>query len=230
MKFPKMVNAYIQILKKAGIKFSTNLETKTCCGAPAFNIRELNTAKDLASKNKKLIESTGAKIVISDCPGCILTLLNRYQKEGIDLNVKVIHIVTYINDLMKKGKLKVEKTIPEDLKKVTIHDPCHLARNLNDTTSIRRILGKISGLEIVEPLNNKENTHCCGWSGTLHWADESIATKEVENRVSELLDTGAMNLISACPLCELALARGFQKEEKEKIKILDISELVLKVL
>lgn len=230
MKFPDVIKANMEILKKAGIKFSTNLEKKVCCGGPAFNIRDLETAKDFANRNKDLINSTGAKLVISDCPGCVLTLTNRYKNEGIDVGVKVIHTVEFIRKLIEDGKLKFEKGLPEEYKKVTIHDPCLIARNLNDVTSIRDILRSISDLEVVEPIFNTEHVHCCGWSGTTHWADRDLAIKEATNRVNELKDTGAKVFVSACPLCELGLAYGVKDSDKEKIKILDISELIIKSL
>jgi len=230
MKFPEVIKANMNILKKAGIKFSTNLDSKVCCGGPLFNIRELTTAKDFAEKNKSLIESTGAKIIVSDCPGCILTLTKRYESVGIKIDKKIIHIVEYIKKLLDEGKIKPTKEISDDLKKVTIHDPCLIARNLEDTSSIRDILGKIPGLEVVEPMFNKENVHCCGWSGTAHWADRDLAIKEASIRVNELKETGAEIFVSACPLCELGLAYGLKEDEKEKIKIVDVSELLNKVI
>ena len=230
MKFPEVVKANIEILNRAGIKFSTNLEKKMCCSGPMFNIRDLGTAKEFAEKNKQLIESTGAKLVVSDCPGCILALTNRYNSIGVKINTKIIHIVEYFTQLLDDGLLSIKKEIPEEYKNITIHDPCLMARNLNDSVSIRTILNKIPGLEIKEPMYNKESTHCCGWSGTLHWADKDLAIKEAENRVKELKETGASNFISACPLCELGLKYGVKEEDKPFIKIMDLSELLVKIL
>ncbi|MCK4480007.1 MAG: (Fe-S)-binding protein [Candidatus Lokiarchaeota archaeon] len=230
MKFPEVVKANIEILKKAGIKFSTNLDKKVCCGGPAFNIREMETAKKFARKNKELIESTGAKIIISDCPGCILTLTERYEKAGIKIEKEIVHIVQYFRKLIDEGKLRFEKSIPEEFRKITIHDPCLIARNLKDTESIRMILNKIPDLEIIEPMYNKEYVHCCGWSGTAHWADKDLAIREAQNRINELKETGANIIITACPLCELGLDYGINETEKEKYNILDISELLIKVL
>ncbi len=230
MKFPEVIKANIQILKKAGIKFSTNLDKKVCCGGPAFNIRDLKTAKEFAEKNKVLIESTGANIVISDCPGCVLTLTNRYEKAGIKLERKILHTTQYFKKLINDGKLHLTNNIPKDYKKITVHDPCLIARNLNDIESIREILNKIPDLEVIEPIYNKEYVHCCGWSGTAHWADKDLAVREARNRISELKETGVKIFISACPLCELGLAYGIEETEKEKYKILDISELIIKVI
>ena len=230
MKFPEVVKANIEILKKAGLKFSTNLEKRACCGSPAFNIRDMETGNKFANKNLELMKNTGAKTIVSDCPGCVLTLTKKYQDAGINNEANVIHIVEYISKLIKESKIKFDKEIPNELKKVTIHDPCLIARNLNDTTSIREILTKVPGLEISEPLYNKENVHCCGWSGTLHWANREIAVKEATNRINELKETGSNIIISACPLCELGLGYGINENEKEKIKILDISELLMKII
>ena len=230
MKFPEVIKANIEILKKAGVKFSTNLDKKVCCGGPAFNIRDLDIGKNLANKNKELIENTGAKIVVSDCPGCIETLSNRYRNVGIEIDKKFIHLAQYIKDLIDNGKIKFEREIPDEYKKVTIHDPCLLARNLNDTESIRAILNKVPGIEIIEPIYNKQYTHCCGWSGTVHWAEKNIAIKEATNRINELKETGASVFISACPECELGLAYGISENDKENIKIVDITELLMKVI
>ncbi|MFW9943299.1 MAG: heterodisulfide reductase-related iron-sulfur binding cluster, partial [Candidatus Thorarchaeota archaeon] len=230
MKFPDVVNANIQILKKAGIKFSTNLDKKICCGGPAFNIRDLKTATKFANKNKELIEATGAKTIVSDCPGCILTLTKRYENAEIKIEKNIIHITQFIKNLFDDGKLKLQNDVPEKYKKITIHDPCLIARNLNDTESIRGILNRIPDLEIIEPTYNKEHVHCCGWSGTAHWADKELAIKEARNRINELKETGAKMFISACPLCELGLEYGIHEIEKEKYNILDISELLIKLL
>jgi len=227
MKLPEVVKANIEILKKAGIKYSTNLDMKVCCGAPAFSIRDMNLLKELAGKNIELIKRTGAKVVVSDCPGCIETLTNRYADVSVKNPIKTIHIVQYISQLVTDGKIKLENPVSEELKTITIHDPCLLARNLGDTKSIRDILSKIPGLELQNPIYNKENTHCCGWSGTLHWVDEKVARKEASNRINELTETGTNNVVTACPLCELGLNHGIEISEKEKIKIFDVSKVIL---
>ncbi|MHA2394240.1 MAG: (Fe-S)-binding protein [Promethearchaeota archaeon] len=230
MKFPEVVKANIEILKSAGIKFSTNLEKKMCCSGPMFNIRDLKTAREFADKNRKLIESTGAKLVVSDCPGCVLTLTKRYESIDVKIDSKIMHITEYITKLLKEGKIAPKRSIPDEFKTVIIHDPCLMARNLNDVTSIRFIISKIPGVELKESIFNKELTHCCGWSGTLHWADKNLAINEAQNRVNELKETGASVFLSACPLCEIGLTYGISESEKDKFNILDISELLIKVL
>jgi Fe-S oxidoreductase len=141
-------------------------------------------------------------------------------------DIKVIHIAEFLKDLIEKEKIKPGK-IKEEYRKVTIHDPCLLARNLNDVNSIREILHSIPNLEISEPTYTKNYTHCCGWSGTTHWADKEIAIKEASNRIEELKETGAKIIISACPLCELGLEYGIDDTEKKKLIVKDISEILV---
>ncbi|MHA1229974.1 MAG: (Fe-S)-binding protein [Candidatus Helarchaeota archaeon] len=226
MKLPAVVNSNIKILKNAGIKFSTNLENKICCGAPAFNIRDLKSFKELAKENQELITNTGADIIISDCPGCVLTLKERYKKIGVKIKTKIYHTTFYINQLISEGKVKLKNELNDQFKRITIHDPCLLSRNLNDTTSIRSILNKIPGLKIIEPIFRLDKTHCCGWSGTLHWVDRNISIKQSSNRINELIETGAHIIASACPLCELGLSYGIEENNKNIIKVIDISEII----
>jgi len=228
MKFPEVVKANIEILEKAGVKFSTNLDQRACCGGPAFNIRDLGTATRFANLNEKLIEATGAKLVVSDCPGCVLTLTKRYESLGVKSEIKIIHITEFTAKLIEDGKI-VPKN-PLEISNLTIHDPCLISRNLGDNESIRKILRSIPGVEIREPMYGKENVHCCGWSGTAHWADKELSIKEAKRRILELKQTGSVDIISACPLCELGLNYGITEDEKDKLHIYDVSEILKKSL
>ena len=230
MKFPDVVNANIRILRQAGIKFSVEFEKRNCCGAVAFNVRDMKTAKDFAEKNANLLSESGAKIIVSDCPGCVLTLTERYEKLGVKIDAEIIHIANYFSRLIDEGKLSFKKELQGDYNQVTIHDPCLLARNLKDTTSIRKILGEFKHIKIIEPIHTKDKVHCCGWSGTAQLADRDLAIKEASNRISELIETGSNIIVSACPLCELGLGYGLNENNKEKIKIIDLSEILIKQL
>ena len=228
MKFPEVVKANIEILEKAGVKFSTNLDQRACCGGPAFNIRDLETATRFANLNEKLIDATGAKLVISDCPGCVLTLTKRYESIDIKSKVKIIHIIEFMAKLIEDGKIVPKKSI--GIPNLTIHDPCLISRNLNDNESIRKVLNLIPGLEIREPMYNKDQVHCCGWSGTAHWADKDLSIKEAKRRILELKETGSVDIISACPLCELGLNYGITEDDKDRLSIHDVSEILAKSL
>lgn len=227
LKLPEIVNANIKLLNKANVKSSMDLGERWCCGAPLFNTRHLELAKQHAIQNKKLIESSGAKILITDCPGCAETLLNRYNKIGIKLKVEVLHIVKFLKMLFDQKRLSFDDSKENPFENIVFHDPCILARNLNIINEPREILKKIKTIELREAIQNKEETHCCGWSGTLHWAKKEITIKESQNRIIELLESGANTIISACPLCELGLLNSLDSNEVKNVKIKNISSFIL---
>ena len=87
---------------------------------------------------------------------------------------------------------------------------------------------------ILKASNNRklERKHSNFAGFVLNGVNTGVKTtrKDLFNRIKELKETGANIFISACPLCELGLAYGIGETEKEKYKILDISELLIKLL
>jgi len=129
--------------------------------------------------------------------------------------------------LFDQKRLSFDDSKENPFENIVFHDPCILARNLNIINEPREILKKIKTIELREAIQNKEETHCCGWSGTLHWAKKEIAIKESQNRIIELLESGANTIISACPLCELGLLNSLDSNEVKNVKIKNISSFIL---
>ncbi|MBA7694922.1 Lactate utilization protein A [subsurface metagenome] len=66
-----------------------------CCGmAGAFSMHYYDLSKDIADKKMASIESTGADIVVSSCPGCEIQLIDSVVRNK--LPVKVMHIMELI--------------------------------------------------------------------------------------------------------------------------------------
>jgi glycolate oxidase iron-sulfur subunit len=63
-----------ELLKAAG-KFIEMKEADTCCGgAGSFHLDYPDIAKKILDKKQENIEKTGASIVVSGCPGCLIQL------------------------------------------------------------------------------------------------------------------------------------------------------------
>ena len=64
----------------------------SCCGmAGTFGMTFYELSKQIADKKAKSIEATGADIVVTDCPGCEIQLIDAARRNG--LSVKVMHIM-----------------------------------------------------------------------------------------------------------------------------------------
>jgi glycolate oxidase iron-sulfur subunit len=70
-------------------------ESSWCCGsAGIYNIIQPEMANDLLDRKVKHIKSTGAQVVATGNPGCLLQVINGCKREGV--NVRVVHPITLL--------------------------------------------------------------------------------------------------------------------------------------
>ena len=124
--------------------------------------------------------------------------------------------------LYEEGKLKFKTPVN---KKVTYHDPCHLGRASGVYDDPRFIMAAIPGLELIEMPRNREYSRCCGAGGGLKSGYPDIQNKMAQRRVREAEETGAQELVSACPFCYQGLQVGITATDSPLV-MRDISFLV----
>jgi glycolate oxidase iron-sulfur subunit len=74
------------------IKFVEMPDADRCCGmAGTFSIYFYDLSQKIAAKKADSIKSTGADIVVTDCPGCQIQLIDTLKRNG--LSVQVRHIM-----------------------------------------------------------------------------------------------------------------------------------------
>ena len=79
----------------SGVEYVEMPNADRCCGmAGAFSLHYYDLSKDIADKKATSIESTGADIVVSSCPGCEIQLIDSVVRNK--LPVKVMHIMELI--------------------------------------------------------------------------------------------------------------------------------------
>lgn len=74
--------------------------------------------------------------------------------------------------------------------------------------------------------HNRERSFCCGGGGGHLFFDIKIGERISKIRMNEALETGASILAVACPYCKIML----HSEAGEKIKVMDISEILAEAL
>jgi glycolate oxidase iron-sulfur subunit len=81
-----------QILKSLpDIKFVEMAHPDTCCGmAGTFSIYFYELSQQIAAKKVADIAATGADIVVTDCPGCQIQLLDSLARRGLPVQVRHI--------------------------------------------------------------------------------------------------------------------------------------------
>ena len=112
---------------------------------------------------------------------------------------------------------------------MTYHDPCDLGRTFKIFEEPRNILKNIPGLEYVEMARNRLQARCCGGGGGVQANNPEIAVEIAAERVRDALAAGAEIIVSGCAACKDNLRKGAKaipKQERGKIKIMDITEMV----
>ncbi len=224
----KMVPSLIKPLDAAQVDYTTLATEEGCCGFPIF----LMGSSEFESHAVKVIEkikATGARELVTPCAGCFKTFKKLYPQIG-DLGLEVYHSVQYLEKLINDGKIRLGGDLG---KKVTYHDPCDLGRAFQIFEEPRNILKSIPGLEYVEMARNRLQARCCGGGGGLQANDPEMATDIATERIRDALAVGAEIIVSGCAACKDNLRKGAKaipKEERGKIKIMDITEIVTRAM
>jgi Fe-S oxidoreductase len=79
--------------------------------------------------------------------------------------------------------------------------------------------------------NNKKRGFCCGGGGGGMWMEERIGTRMSENRMDQIIATGANMVATACPYCLQMFDDAIKaKQVEEKLKVKDIAEIIAESL
>jgi Fe-S oxidoreductase len=217
----KVARNTIDLLLQAGVDVGIEGKEEVCCGGRMYEIGNLGEFTKYADHNIDAYNIAGVSQVVVSCADGLSHLKLFYPKINKKMNFQVLHSVEYLDELIKKGRLKFNQKVPL---KVTYHDPCHLGRYNGIYDPPRNILRSIPGLELIEMERSREYSWCCGAGGGVKQAYPDFSLWTAEERIKEARATGAAALVSSCPWCE----RNFKdaaREFGEDIEVYDIAEI-----
>ena len=208
---PKIMRAMKQILEAAGEEYEfMDKDGGICCGRPMLLSGKTAEAKAMIEKNTELIKKSGAKKLVLSCPICYKVFKEEYHLEGIEIQ----HHTQYIDELIKSGKLKVNKG---DVKYV-YHDPCELGRAFGVYDEPREVVESVGSLRKAK--SEKELSICCGGSLGSFNLTQQERDEITTNSVNDLMFNHPDEIVTACPLCLKTFAR------KAPVQVQDIAEIV----
>ncbi len=213
----------IRILNSAGIVPVYLGTDEWCCGAPVVLAGRYSDISDVIRHNIEEFNKRGIRKLITSCPGCWATLALYYpvfaKMLNLEYNVEVLHIAQVFDDLIKDGKIKLEKEVKL---KVTYQDPCHIGRAGGIYEAPRNVLKAIPGVELVEMEKVKEESNCCSRHVMRYPA---FGSKIAVSRVEEAASTGANAIVTACGTCMFNVNVGVRDAGVE-MDVYDISDLI----
>ena len=221
----KIVPSFFKIMDAAGVDYTMLGKDEICCGFPLHLMGDQEKFEQNARNLIDLIKATGAKELVTPCAGCYKTFQKYYPEAG-DLGIKLFHSVQYIQKLLEEKKIQLGGDLG---KKVTYHDPCDLGRTFEIFDEPREILKAIPDIDFVEMNRNRLMARCCGGGGSVIALEPELAVDMAAVRVKDAVEVDAEIIVSACSACKDNLRKGVKaipKDERPKIKVMDITEIV----
>jgi len=180
---PSIGFAAVHLLEQAGCEIV--VPEQTCCGQPAFNSGDRDTARALAEQMITAFE--GYDYIVAPSGSCAGQVRKHYPelfkhdpnlaRRADEIAEKTYELTSFLVDVL--GVRKVDASISGT---ATYHDSCSGLRELGVKKQPRLLLQSVEGLHLTEM---NENEVCCGFGGTFAVKygeiSDSIVTKKAEN-------------------------------------------------
>jgi Fe-S oxidoreductase len=176
----------------------------------------------MAQENIETLNNYKVKKIIAACPHCLNTLKHEYPQMGG--NYEVIHHTEFIDQLIKTGKITLNKGVEGSL---TYHDPCYLGRYNSIYDQPRSVLSSLSKEGVRELDRHGRESFCCGAGGGRMWMEETIGKRINLERAEEIAGQNVATVAVGCPFCLTMIEDGMKEMNREEdIRTKDICELV----
>ena len=216
--------ATAQVLQKAGVEFGL-MNEQWCCGGPAAEMGYVEQSRSFADHNVNDWRASGTKRIIAIEPHDYIHFTEDYPAYfGADFDFEVVQIIELVAELIKEGKLVLDKPIN---KTVTYHDPCRLNKRKNIHEAPRFILNSIPGLTFKDVDHVTQWSYCSGAGAGLSVEKPELTAKISERRLERAAELEVDTLVSACPWSERPLSAA---GEPRAIDVVDIHELLAESL
>ncbi|MCY4191356.1 MAG: (Fe-S)-binding protein [Rhodospirillaceae bacterium] len=208
---PSVGFAAVKLLEQAGCKVKVPA-SQTCCGQPGYNSGDRCAAQAVAREVIKAFEDFDA--VVTPSGSCGGMIAKHYPELFSDdpawsdragrLAAKTHELVGYLVDV--RGLAGVDVRLERI---ATYHDSCSSLREMQVKTQPRGLLASVDRLALRE-LETPET--CCGFGGTFCVKYPDVSNAMVEDKVADVIQTGADTVLAGDMGCLLNIAGKLSRE------------------
>ncbi|MEA5503301.1 (Fe-S)-binding protein [Halotia wernerae UHCC 0503] len=203
-------------------------KSQGCCAALPEHQGQTEQAKALARQMIDSFADTDVDFVIINAAGCGHTLKEyghileddpEYRQKAQDFAAKVKDAQEFLATVGLTAKLSPLTDEPLNL---VYQDACHLLHGQKISVQPRQVLRQIPGVKLREPI---DAALCCGSAGVYNMLQPEVAEELGQQKVENLLNTGADLIASANPGCTLQITKHLQLQG-QKISVMHPMELL----
>ncbi len=212
-------------------------KSQGCCAALPEHQGQTAQAQSLARQMIDSFADTEVDAVIINAAGCGHTLKEyghilqddaEYKEKAQEFASKVKDVQEFLATVGLTAKLF---PISDELLTLVYQDACHLLHGQKISVQPRQLLKQIPLVKLVEPI---DAALCCGSAGVYNMLQPEVAEELGNQKVQNLLNTGADLIASANPGCTLQITKHLELQGKKidvihPIELLDYSILGIKL-
>jgi L-lactate dehydrogenase complex protein LldE len=221
---PSIGFAAVKLLQDAGCTVEVPAR-QSCCGQPAYNSGDHDTARALA--RQVIVAFEGYDHVVGASGSCLATIRSDYPKlfdaepawaaRARDLAARSHELLSFLHDV-----LGVQPQPAPYSGQATYHDSCSGLRDLGVKKQPRALLAGVPGLALTEMADAEV---CCGFGGSFCVKYPEISTRMASDKVACVAATGADTLLGGDLGCLLNLA-GRLRREGRTTRVFHAAELL----
>ena len=193
-------------------------KTQGCCAALPEHQGQTQQAQTLARQMIDSFEGTDVEAVIINAAGCGHTLkeYGHILEDDPEYSGKAKEFAAKVRDaqefLAAVGLTAQLSPLREEELTIVYQDACHLLHGQKISVQPRQLLRQIPGVKLREPL---DAALCCGSAGVYNLLQPEVADELGEQKVENLLNTGADLIASPNPGCSLQIKKHLQLQGRE---------------
>jgi L-lactate dehydrogenase complex protein LldE len=223
---PAVGFASVKLLEEAGCVVNVPLQ-QTCCGQPAYNSGDRETARDIARQVIAAFEPYPYIVAPSgSCAGMLAKHYNTLFDEDSEpdwhlraknFSARVFELTSFLADV-----LGVDFTGRAYPRRITYHDSCSSIREMNVAAQPRRLLKSLDGISLCEMT---EREVCCGFGGTFSVKYPDISNAIVSQKAARVVESKAEVLAGGDLGCLMNIAGKLSREGKA-VEVRHIAEIL----
>ena len=207
---PSVGFAAVKLLEQAGCRVEVP-GAQTCCGQPAYNNGDHETARALARRTIETCAGFDAVVLPSgSCAGMLKVHYPRlferdppWHRKALEFAGRCHELTSFLYDA--RGVRRVAASFDGA---VTYHDACSGLRELNIRRQPRALLAGVTGLTLVE-LADPDT--CCGFGGTFCVKYPDISARMVSDKAAAIQASGAKVVTGGDLGCLMNIAGRLQR-------------------
>lgn len=222
-QFPQVGVEAVHVLRELDCRVDFP-SRQVCCGQAAFNTGYPDAARRSAEAYIRAFSDSEAVVCVSG--SCTAMVRHHYPKlfagtsqeqEALQLGARTHEFSEFLVDVLGVQSLPVACH-----RSATFHHSCHTSRLLGIVEAPERLLAMVEGLD-YHPLARPDE--CCGFGGTFSIKYPQISAAMVDEKVDDVLSTGAELLLGLDMSCLMNIEgrlrrRGAAVEAKHLAQLL----------